>query len=124
MDNQPSFDRGLIPPALIGIFSVIGICLVLLIYRYNTSQAVVEVTVTQTPFKYIFLGTEPAISTEPSPEESATATFSDEQPPIFTQEPPILLTPNTPSTSIPSTIIVPNATITPASAAPPPLNAG
>ena len=136
MDNQPYFDRGLIPPALIGIFSVVGICLVLLVYRYNTSRTVVEVTVTQTPFKYIYLGTEPAISTEPSPEESATATLSDESPPIFTQASPVLtqdspiiiLTPNTPqafpSTSTPSTVVVPNATITPASAAPPPLNAG
>lgn len=129
MDNQPAFDRGLIPPALIGIFSVIGICLVLLIYRYNTSQVVVEVTVTNTPFKYIFLGTEPAISTKPSPEESATATLSDEPSPIFTQAPPIILTPSTPqittpNTPVPSLITPSNATSTPASAAPPPLNAG
>lgn len=129
MDNQPSFDRGLIPPALIGIFSVIGICLVLLVYRYNTSREVVVVTVTETPFKYIFLGTEPAISTEPSPEESAAATLSEEQTPIFTQAPPIILTPSTPqittpSTPVPSLITPSNATSTPASAAPPPLNAG
>jgi hypothetical protein len=129
MDNQPSFDRGLIPPALIGIFSVIGICLVLLIYRYNTSSVVVEVTVTQTPFKYIYLGTEPAISTEPSPEESATATLSDEPAPIFTQASPIILTPNTPQIATPNTLVpsplTPSiATNTPDSAAPPPLNAG
>ena len=129
MDNQPSFDRGLIPPALIGIFSVIGICIVLLVYRYNTSQVVVEVTVTPTPFKYIFLGTEPAISTEPSSEEIATPTLEEQEPPlVFTPESPIILTPSTPqiipSTSIPSTVIVPNATITPASASPAPLNAG
>ena len=130
MDNQPSFDRGLIPPALIGIFSVIGICLVLLVYRYNTSSVVVEVTVTQTPFKYIFLGTEPAISTEPSPEESATATLEEEPPLVFTPEqPPIILTPSTPqaipSTSIPSTgVVVPNATLTLTSASTPPLSPG
>src|SRR5215207_605434 len=130
MDNQPSFDRGLIPPALIGIFSVIGICLVLLVYRYNTSSTVVEVTVTQTPFKFIFLGTEPAISTEPAPEESATATLEEEPPLVFTPEqPPIILTPNTPqaipSTSIPSTgVVVPNATLTLTSASTPPLSPG
>ena len=130
MDNQPSFDRGLIPPALIGIFSVIGICLVLLVYRYNTSSVVVEVTVTQTPFKYIFLGTEPAISTEPSPEESATATLEEEPPLVFTPEqPPIILTPNTPqaipSTSVASTgVVVPNATLTLTSASTPPLSPG
>jgi hypothetical protein len=126
MDSQPAFDRRLIPPALIGIFSVIGICLVLLIYRYNTSQAVVEVTVTQTPFKYIYLGTEPAISTEPAPEESTTATLAHEPSPIFTLAPPIILTPNTPqttpSTPVPTAIVQSNPT--PSSAAPPPLNPG
>lgn len=132
MDDQSSFDRGLIPPALIGIFSVIGICTVLLVYRYNTSNVVIEVTVTPTPFKYIFLGTEPAISNEPTPEESATATLEEQEPPlVFTPESPILLTPSTPqiipSTSIPSTastVVVPNATLTPTSASTPPLNPG
>lgn len=136
MDNQPAFDRGLIPPALIGIFSVIGICLVLLIYRYNTSRAVVEVTVTPTLFKFIFLGTEPAISTEPIPEESVTVTetLDEESPPIvtqptpiFTQASPIILTPITPPITTPNTpsLLTPsNPTATLASAAPPPLNAG
>ena len=130
MDNQPAFDRSLIPPALIGIFSVIGICLVLLVYRYNTSNVVVEVTVTQTPFKYIYLGTEPAISTEPAPpapEESVTATLADEPPPIVTQAPPIILSPNTPQIITPSTP-VPTAVVpsnpTPTSASAPPMNAG
>ena len=129
MDNPPPFDRSLIPPALIGIFSVIGICLVLWVYRYNTSRAVVEVTVTQTPFKFIFLGTEPALSTEPSPEVSATATLEEGPPLDFSPEPPIILTPNTtpqviPSTSIPSTVNVPNPTLTLTSASTPPLNPG
>ena len=136
MDNQPSFDRGLIPPALIGIFSVIGICLVLLVYRYNTSSTVVEVTVTQTPFKFIFLGTEPAISTEPSSEESAIATLEEEPPLVFTQPSPnltqpspIILSPTTPQITTPTTpnpsLLTPlNPTATLASAAPPPLNPG
>jgi hypothetical protein len=134
MDNQPSFDRGLIPPALIGIFSVIGICLLLLVYRYNTSREVVVVTVTETPFKFIFLGTEPAISTEPSPEESVTASLGEETPLVLTPEQPIILTPNTPqiipSTSFPSTpstqstVIGPKPTLTPTSASTPPLNPG
>lgn len=129
MDNQPSFDRSLILPAFIGIFSVIGICLVLLLYRYNTSRAVVSVTVTETSFKYIFLGTEPAISTEPLPEESATPTLEEEPFPGFTQNPPILLTPNTPeittpNTPVPSALTPSNVTRTPTSASTPPLNAG
>ncbi|HKY55123.1 MAG TPA: hypothetical protein VJM08_12490 [Anaerolineales bacterium] len=136
MDNQPAFDRGLILPALIGIFSVVGICLVLLVYRYNTSRVVIEVTVTHTPFKYIFLGTEPALSTEPSPEESVTETVDEDSPPIvtqptlsFTQDSPIILTPNTPQITTPNTpapsLLTPsNSTATLASAAPPPLNPG
>lgn len=129
-DNPPAFDRSLLPPALIGIFSVIGICLVLLVYRYNTSSTVIEVTVTHTPFTYIFLGTEPSISTEPSPEETVTATLEEEPPLEFSPEPPVLLTPNTPqvivipTTSVPSTVIGPNATFTLTSASTPPLNPG
>ena len=122
MDNQPPFDRGLLIPALIGVFSVIGIFSVLLFNRYNTARAAVTGTPTETPFKYIFLGTEPAISTEPSPEEVGTATLSEEPPSVFTQAPPIILTPNTPQVTTPNTPS--SATVTPASASPAPLNAG
>ncbi|HVF24595.1 MAG TPA: hypothetical protein VNA23_01825, partial [Anaerolineales bacterium] len=101
MDNQPSFDRALVIPALIGIFSVIGIISILLINRFVTSRAIVPMTATVTPFKYIFLGTEPAISTEVLPEESAVAPTSDE-PPAPTEEPIILITPNTPIPSPPA----------------------
>src|SRR5688572_22427468 len=129
MDNQPSFDRGLLIPALISVFSVIGIISVLLFNRYNTARAAVTGTATETPFKYIFLGTEPAISTEPSPEEFATATLSEEPPSVITQAPPIILTPNTPqvttpNTPVPSLIAPSSPTVTPASASPAPLNAG
>jgi hypothetical protein len=129
MDNQPSFDRGLLIPALISVFSVIGIVSVLLFNRYNTARAAVTGTPTETPFKYILLGTEPAISTEALPEESATARLSEEPPPVFTQAPPIVLTPNTPQVTTPNTPVTPlltpsSPTITPASASPPPLNAG
>ena len=136
MNEQPAFDRSLIPPALIGIFSVFGICLVLMIYRYNTSREVISVTVTNTPFRYIFLGTEPAISTEPTPEVSGTPTLSTNEPQPSprptrpTQGTPILLTPGTPGTgtatnlSTTSIVITASFTTTPTSAAPPPLNPG
>jgi hypothetical protein len=132
MDNPPPFDRSIIPPALIGIFSVLGICLVLMISRYNASRAVAPVTATETPFKYIYLGTEPAISTESVPEESATATLSDGEPQPSprptraTLGTPILLTPLTPgaTTSAPlaSAIASSSPTGTPTSASAPPLN--
>jgi hypothetical protein len=134
MDNQPSFDRGLVIPALIGILSVIGIFSVLLINRYVTSRAIVPVTATVTPFKYIYLGTEPAISTEVLPEESATASSSDE-PPAPTEGPIILVTPTNPNISVTATKpntgntgvptpVVGNITPSPTSASAPPLNAG
>lgn len=135
MDNQPSFDRGLLIPALIGVFSVIGIVSVLLFNRYNTARAAVTGTPTETPFKYIFLGTEPSISTEALPEESAVASSSDE-PPEPTEDPLILVTPtnpnitNTPAnpnalnTVVPTPIILGNVTLSPTSASPAPLNSG
>lgn len=126
MDNQPSFDRGLLIPALIGMFSVIGIVSVLLFNRYNTARAAVTGTATETPFKYIFLGTEPSISTEALPEETATASSSDE-PPAPTEEPVILITPTNPNASntvVPTPIILDSVTLTPTSASTPPLNSG
>ena len=139
MDNQPSFDRGLVIPALIGIFSVIGIISVLLINRYVASQAIVPMTATATPFKYIFLGTEPAISTEvlPTevlPEESVIAPTPNE-PSVPTTEGPVILitpttsnitatTPNSGNTVVPTLTSAANITPSPTSASGPPLNPG
>src|SRR5262245_36808250 len=101
MDNPPPFDRSLIPPALVGIFSVLGICLVWMIYRYNASRASPPTPPTETPFKYVYLGTEPAISTQILPEVSTTPTLATSQarpsprPTRATQSGPILLTPGT-----------------------------
>ena len=136
MDNQPSFDRGFVIPALIGIFSVIGIISVLLINRYVTSRAIVPITATVTPFKYIFLGTEPAISTEVLPDESAIAPTQNEPSIPTTEGPVILITPTNPNTT--ATVTTPNSGTTvaptltgaanlppsPTSASAPPLNPG
>ena len=141
MDNQPSFDRGLVIPALIGIFSVIGIISVQLINRYVNSRANVPMTATVTPFKYIYLGTEPAISTEvlPTgvlPEESAIAPTQNE-PSVPTTEGPVILitptnsnstatatTPNFGNTVVPTLTGAVNITPSPTSASGPPLNPG
>ncbi len=76
MDNQPSFDRDLLLPILVGGFSIFGIIIILLIGRLNASRASVVVVDTETPFKYIFLGTEPLNSTG-SPEASGTELLTD-----------------------------------------------
>ena len=76
MDNQPSFDRDLLLPILLGGFSILGILVILLVGRLNAARASVVVVETETPFKYIFLGTEPVNSTE-SPEASETGLLTD-----------------------------------------------
>src|SRR5687767_1756530 len=141
MDNQPSFDRGLVIPALIGIFSVIGIISVLLLNRYVTSRAIAPMTATATPFKYIFLGTEPAISTEVLltevlPGESAITPTRNEPSVPTTEGPVILITPtnsnatataatlNSGNTVVPTLTGAANITPSPTSASGPPLNPG
>jgi hypothetical protein len=76
MDKQPSIDRELLLPILVGGFSILGIIMILLIGRLNASRASVVVVETETPFKYIFLGTEPVLSPE-SPEASETELLTD-----------------------------------------------
>jgi hypothetical protein len=61
MKDQPSFDRSLLIPIVFGVFSIFGICLVLILGRLASSRARVTVEDTPTAFQYIFLGTEPAV---------------------------------------------------------------
>jgi hypothetical protein len=61
MDNKPVFDRTLFIPIIIGVCSVLGICLVLLVGRLNAARGEVQNEATQTPIRYQYLGTEPAI---------------------------------------------------------------
>jgi hypothetical protein len=62
MNNQPSFDRGLLVPIGVGIFSLMGICVILVMGRLNASRAIVEEVPSATPFQYSLIGTEPAIA--------------------------------------------------------------
>lgn len=104
MNNRPVIDRELLIPILIGGFSVIGIVAVLLIGRALHSPAEVTATPSATPFRYVYLGTEPAVTTLvvdgselPPTEEPVT------EPPIFDTPTlsffptPIILRSNTPS---------------------------
>lgn len=63
MENRPPFNRELLIPILIGGFSIVGIVVVLLIGRSLSAPAQVATTPSATPFEYIYLGTEPAVST-------------------------------------------------------------
>jgi hypothetical protein len=63
MDHPPSFDRSLLLPIGVGVFSLIGMCVILVLGRMNSDGAVVEEIPTATAFQYAFIGTEPAIST-------------------------------------------------------------
>ncbi len=63
MNNRPAIDRELLIPILIGGFSIVGIVAVLLIGRaLNTPEEVVA-TPSATAFHYVYLGTEPAVTT-------------------------------------------------------------
>ncbi len=52
------FDRGILIPIGIGTFSILGICLVLIVSFLDRPQTDVPAEQTTTPFKYLFLGTE------------------------------------------------------------------
>lgn len=132
MDNQPAFDRSILIPIFISGFSVIGIIVVLMIGRALNAPAAAPVTPSVTPFQYVYLGTEPAITT---PLIEGTLIAVTEEPVIEepTEITPVLTTPTRPGASTP--IILPSATgnlqqtNTPASptvtsASGPPLNPG
>ncbi|HET9913560.1 MAG TPA: hypothetical protein VFQ13_16810 [Anaerolineales bacterium] len=111
MHNQPAVNRELLIPILIGGLSVFGIIAVLIIGRVRNAPAEVALTPSSTPFQYIYLGTEPAITTlvvegselppseEPIMEEPAT-------------EAPIILSTVTRRASTPIILTQPNTTRT------------
>lgn len=115
MDNQPSFDRELLLPILLGGFSILGILIIFLIGRLNAARASVIAVETETPFKYIFLGTEPVLSPE-SPEASETELVTD----IPFDSPTPRSTVVTPGLGTPS-LLTPNGTPSPGF---PPSNGG
>ncbi|HMB21697.1 MAG TPA: hypothetical protein VKP08_02640, partial [Anaerolineales bacterium] len=63
MNNQSSTGRELLIPILLGGFSILGIIAVLVVGRSLNAPAEIDTTPSSTPFQYIFIGTEPAITT-------------------------------------------------------------
>lgn len=122
MDNQPAFDRSILIPIFISGCSVIGIVLVLLIGRSLNSPAEVPVTPSATRFQYVYLGTEPAITT-PLGEETEPIDDPFEEP---TEEPGVIVspviatptrptiatTPTRPGAGTPIILTLPNVTTT------------
>jgi len=120
MENKQPFDFGLIVPILIGVFSVFGICLIFLIGRITASRGNVATSETATPFQYLFLGTEPGISTSVSDEDvTVTATRS----PVFLPSPFTSPETKTEEPALTKPAVTPG-TVTPTSASMPPLNPG
>ena len=90
MDNQPSFDRSLFIPIGVGIFALLGICVILASGRLNQTPAAVEEIPTATAFQYAFIGTEPGITTvtlEPSVVVTVTVQSLDTVPPVVFDTP-------------------------------------
>jgi len=111
MDNQPTIDRGVLLPIILGGFSIIGMIVVLLIGRSLNSPPPVSTTPSATAFQYIYLGTEPAITT-PLTEELGIP-FPTEVPVEVTPSvslPPTLL--SSPSVATPNILTPPNTTRT------------
>jgi hypothetical protein len=105
MDNQPTVDRTILIPILLSGFSIVGIIAVLLIGRSLNSPTLAPTTPSATQFQYIYLGTEPAITT-PIIEGSELAPLTP------TQETQIFISPTGPSGSTPIILTNPNTTST------------
>lgn len=79
MENKPSLDRSLLVPIFLGFFAVLGIALVLLALRLSAPRGNAQAVPTNTPLKYQYLGTEPAIAqpTEAPPAEEPSPTITE-----------------------------------------------
>jgi len=125
MENKPKFDATLIIPIVFGIFSLFGICLVLLLANLANSRRSNTALETATPFTFILLGTEPGISTSipdtEIPEDEVTPTRRATPTRPSTARPTLgTSTSKTESTSPPLVL----ATRTPTSSSAAPLNPG
>lgn len=109
MNNQSAINRELLIPVLIGGLSVVGIVAVLMIGRARNAPAEVALTPSSTPFQYVYLGTEPAITTlvvEGSELPPSEEPITEEPAP----EAPIILPTVTRRASTPIILTQPNTT--------------
>ncbi len=107
MDNRTPFNRDLLIPIVVGGLSVVGIIIVLFIGLSRNSPAEVPATPSETPFQYLYLGTEPANTT---PLIEAPGEGSETAPP--TDATPSFVTPTLSSGSISTPLILATNTTT------------
>ena len=114
MDIKPSFDRDLILPILLGGLSVIGIGAVFMWGGLSNARQAVPVSDTETPMRFIYLGTEPGLST-------LTPDVTDTPVPTVTElvlPPPVIgVSPTATSISLASATNPPPRTATPTASA-------
>jgi hypothetical protein len=101
MEKKSSVDIGVVAPVLLGVFSLLGICVVLGVWFYQGERAPVQPPATETPFQYIYMGTEPGLSTlTPEPTET----------PIIIESPDTTAGPEFVPTAVPPPLITLPAT--------------
>ncbi|HSM70341.1 MAG TPA: hypothetical protein VK851_02260 [Anaerolineales bacterium] len=112
MENKPSFDRDLIWPILLGGLSLIGIGTVFVFGRLSDAREPTLAADTETPFRFVYLGTEPGLSTL-TPESTATPepTTTELTPPLITLAPATEAEDNPPPTGLPTRTFTPSPTI-------------
>lgn len=101
-ENPAPIDRSLLIPLAIGVFAIVGICLVLLALRLSAAPGSISLTATATPVKYVYLGTEPAIvqpTDQPTPTETLAVEPTEATPTTLALSTQIL-SPTSPSTLI------------------------
>jgi hypothetical protein len=112
MENKPSFDRDLIWPILLGGLSLIGIGAVFGFGQMSDVRQPASAADTETPFRFIYLGTEPGLSTL-TPESTATPepTTTELTPPLITLEPATATEDGPPPTGLPTRTFTATPTI-------------
>lgn len=95
-EKKPSVDFSVLVPGALGILSILGIAVIFFVTRADSMRPAGEPVSTATSFRFVYLGTEPSLSTlTPAPTSSpifieppaATEEPDPNQPPFGTQVP-------------------------------------
>ncbi|OQY91045.1 MAG: hypothetical protein B6D38_00165 [Anaerolineae bacterium UTCFX1] len=78
MENKPTFDRGLIPPIILSVFSLFGICLVFLVVKLYPLRTAMPIENTSVPFQYLLTSTESGFASLTPKQKPAATTTSDD----------------------------------------------
>ena len=109
MNNQSSFDRTLLIPIGVAVFSLIGLCVILVAGRVTALRGNVATVPTATAFQYSLIGTEPVLVTT-TLEEFATEPADSTEFPEFTT--PTSASISTPIQPTPNLTTVPTSLVT------------